>query len=377
VTPASRKERLFWSITLGLGLLAAVGVAELALRVIEPKAVGYHHQPCIYDWDADWGFHYRPGAVGRKHRLFELDNLVRINRRGFHDVERDGPRDDALRVAVVGDSFTASIHVPVEQGWTQLAEQRLARSLGRPVQVWNLGLDGTGTPVHVAVLEKMLPELRPDVVVLAFFANDFDETRQGIVYRECYEGFVITYQVPSQRDALRRLVDERGPTPFERWLFEHVYLSRPFALDRVTQALLQDNYLPPSRFGIPVDEWKGPEPARLFERLRQLAREWRFRLVVVPVSDSLRVLRDGLPAPLFESLDVADPAPAMQAALTREGLEWRDLYWKWDGHFDADGNRVFAEAFADAIAARVRRDQGTGSVGGGSGSSPQISDSSG
>ena len=362
---SSRRQSLFWIITLGAGLAGAVAIAELALRIAQPEQVGCYLFPCIYWSDTEWGYRYRPNAVGRKYEQFEMDNEVHINSQGFHDRERvAGAEAGALRVAAIGDSFTAAIHVPIEETWTQVAERLLSRELLRRVQVYNLGLDGTGTPVHLSVLERMLPALRPDVVVLAFFANDFEEAAFGRVYRECYQGYVINYQNEEQRDRLRAIVASQAPSPRARAWFERSYLSRlfPSLYGYVTFALLRENYLSPSRFGVPVDAQSGTDDvAALFESFLRLSEEWGFAFVVVPVpmkqdpQGSLALLRDGLPEPLRARLDVVDVSGAIRAELTREGLGWSDLYWKRDAHFDVDGNRIFGQAVAAALAGRIQQ----------------------
>ncbi len=359
VDPA-RRQVLLWTITVAAGVVLALGAAEIALRVLLPEPVAIHEQPCIYWSDAEWGYRYRPNAVGRKHYRFEQDNEVRINSQGFHDVERiPGAGSGALRVAALGDSFTAAIHVPVAKTWTQVAERALGKSLARPVQVHNLGIDGTGTSVHLAVLERVLPALRPDLVVLAFFVNDFEDVARGRVFRECFGGYVVNYQNAGQRDQLRAVVTAHAPGPSARWWFEHAYVSRlfPFVYGRETFALLRENYLSPSRFGVALD---APGATRgvpeLFDDFLRLADAWGFAFVVMPVpprdapGGSLEALRRGLPAERLARLEVVDPSGAMEAAMRREGLVWSDLYWKHDAHFDADGNRILGLAAAQALA---------------------------
>ena len=96
--------------TAGLGLAASVlalGLGEMALRVLEPPAASIIDYPCIYAPDERFGFRYQPSAVGRVAGHFEIDNTVQMNSLGFHDAEPLPPGTSDWVVFAVGDSFTA------------------------------------------------------------------------------------------------------------------------------------------------------------------------------------------------------------------------------------------------------------------------------
>ena len=84
---------------------------------------------------------------------------------------------------------------------------------------------------------------------------------------------------------------------------------------------------------------------------------WRVRLLVVPVprKDDRRaatawaVLSATLSSRLRDRLDVVDLAPAIHAILKQENREFDAMFWRYDGHYNAFGNRVFGEAVATAI----------------------------
>ena len=111
-----------------------------------------------------------PGATGQVAAHFEIDNRVEINSLGFYDAE-PGPDEAAPRVLVVGDSFTAAMNVERPAVWTAVLERAL-RDGGQPrADVVNLGLDGTGTDVHAALLREYVPRFSPDTVLIAFYAG--------------------------------------------------------------------------------------------------------------------------------------------------------------------------------------------------------------
>lgn len=344
-----------------LSLLVALVAVELGLRILRPSGLSPELQALVYEPDAELGYRYRPGASARVVRGFEIDTVVRINGLGFHDVARTLPATGGPRVVALGDSFTAAKHVPVAQGWTQTLEGAL-RAAGHPgAQVWNLGLDGTGTDVHVAMLERWAPRLRPDLVVLAFYANDVQDIAERRKYREDHRGYVLGYLDPAQRDALRAFVDANAPGPAGRFLWRHAWTSRFFAGLSPAAELRRTNYVTPSRIGLAADVARPDAPPleAFVGRLQALAARHRFRLVVAPVPPkrhprgSARRLTRNLEPGILATLDVVDVQPAMAADVAARGAAWETLYWRRDDHFDADGYGLFGRSLAPEIARRL------------------------
>lgn len=106
-------------------------------------------------------------------RLEFLANAVQRNPDGFRDrpFGRDR-RPGSYRVLAVGDSFTFGDGIErVDETWPRVAERRL-RAEGIDAEVLNLGKPGANTAFERAILQRWLPELHPDAVVLAFVPND-------------------------------------------------------------------------------------------------------------------------------------------------------------------------------------------------------------
>ena len=111
--------------------------------------------------------------------------LVRINSAAMRDREhslRKPPH--TLRIAVLGDSFTEAVQVPVEDTYWALMEQRLSHcdSRGdRAVEVLNFGLSGYSTAQELLTLRHRVWAYDPDLVLLAFFTgNDFTENLRAL-----------------------------------------------------------------------------------------------------------------------------------------------------------------------------------------------------
>ncbi|MFQ5900924.1 MAG: SGNH/GDSL hydrolase family protein [Thermodesulfobacteriota bacterium] len=292
---------------------------------------------------------------------------MKINSTGFHDVEHDKKNSDKTqRIVVIGDSFTAAIHVERSKGWTQTLKQRLHKIDYPSVDVVNLGLDGTGTNVHLAILKQYLPILRPDVVILAFYKNDIKDALSKRKFRECYKGYVLTFQNEWQKNRLRTFVDTYKTGPFFSWLFNNLYLVRATTLlhkdDRVGM-LLRSNYLSPSMIGIAVNE-RATAPVDidgLFQQFKELSQQYNYKFLIIPVlskrnpTDSLNILRHNVTELTLTELDIINISPIVQKLLMKDNKPYNDLFWKYDGHFNNYGNHVFGLAVAEVIDNYLKR----------------------
>jgi lysophospholipase L1-like esterase len=354
VPEASPASRLL-ALLLGVGL--ALGLAEALLRVLRPAAIDRIRYPCIYQPDAELGFRYRPHASGVSAGHFEYRHEVATNSLGFHDDEPLPPGQARPRILAVGDSFTAAKNVPRQQGWTAVLERAL-RAGGWPrADVVNLGLDGTGTDVHAALLREQWPRLRPDVIVLAFFANDFGDVLNGRFQRECYRDTVLAYQTPAQRQALRARVDAWAESGWRRALYRRSHLVRLLAapfLPRLHPARIQ--FLQPSRAELGLDaatrRARRPRWQAALAELEAIAAACDCRLLVAPVpprsraAGSLEVWRRRAGG---SALEVIDPLPAIERRRRARGLAHEDLYFVHDNHLNAVGNELYGKALAEVL----------------------------
>ncbi len=349
--------RLSSVLAVVLGAVLALAAAELLLRLGRDRVVAWvtrDHQPCLYVEDMDTGYRFRPDAEDVVTRNFEFRNVVRTNSLGFHDVEPELPADGPVILAL-GDSFTAAIHVPVDSTWTR----HLARELDGGA-VLNLGLSGTGTNVHRTLLEAHVEALRPDVVLLAFYENDVADAVRPMRFADCHDGTILFYFDRSQREALIEYAERHRPGAMLRFAFDVSYTVRALSYHlNPHDVLLRINRLAPTDAGVELRASPPPAPGALDETVRDLARSagrYGFRLVVVPVppraspGGSLAALRSGVSAGVLRTLTIVSVEEELDTLRRREGLTHSELYWRHDGHFNVDGNRLFGRAVARALA---------------------------
>jgi GDSL-like Lipase/Acylhydrolase family len=189
------------SIVLFPRYFTAAHYGEVTLRRLIPNSTFWHTSI-----DGSWEF--------------------RTNAQGFRDDEDYAYEKSVAtrRVLVLGDSHTQGFEVRQSSTFAKLLEHRL-RTRGVQAQVLNAGISGFGTAEELMFLEQEGMKYHPDAVVLAFFANDFDDTVKSGLYG-LENGRVVvrkTEHIPGVRPiALMNAV------PGASWLSQHSYLFSLF-----------------------------------------------------------------------------------------------------------------------------------------------------
>jgi hypothetical protein len=165
----SRKKKFFVKLTLLLiSLVVGLFVTEIALRIIN------YSFPTFYSPDEYRGYALTPNIEGWYRK--EGESFVRINADGLRDVEHSRQKPgNALRIAVIGDSYAEAFQVPLEQAFWKVAEDRLngcAALNGQKVEMINFGVSGYGTAQQLITLQRQVSDYSPDVVLLAVTTNN-------------------------------------------------------------------------------------------------------------------------------------------------------------------------------------------------------------
>lgn len=320
-------------------------------------------------------------------RVFDAESRqfvqVRTDHEGFRGPDRPLEKPAGVRrVAILGDSMIAALGVEEDETLVAQLEQLLNRQA--PAQqrweVLNFGVPGSSTGQELALWRATVKRYQPDVVLCAFFVgNDLaDNSRRLSSNPRVYFEFD-----PDGR--LVQLPMSRAKTGLSAWLNRHsrLYLWQKEALRRVRYAWLRQSGLLEAGHWIYATE----EPADVAEAWRltgallaEMADEVhqdgaRFGVVLIPTAqqvypDSLRkaVASAGADAARFDAdypdrrmakLCEAGGVPLLtmtadfrQAAPGRslaKSDEW--LFLRGEGHFNARGNRLAAEAVGRWLAA--------------------------
>jgi len=151
-------------------VLAFFVMLEVALRVLDHP----RREAKILCLDVVMGNVYCPNIEERLDNMYESKLLVTINSEGMADREYSRAKPaDTVRIALLGDSVTASLYTPQEGKFKSLWESALAQSAGKSVEILNFAVDGTGTWEQLQMLYLRARHFQPDLVILSFFwGND-------------------------------------------------------------------------------------------------------------------------------------------------------------------------------------------------------------
>lgn len=157
------------------GLLFAMLLAEGYLRLFQPQIFPVHPQG-LYTEDPDIGYVLTPGYSGELVRS-EFHTSIQIGQSGLRGKDPTPPREDTIRILILGDSQAWGFGVTDSQTFSvQLEELLSERFPERDIQVLNAGVPGYGTADQLAFLETRGEEMQPDIVVVQFLSvNDLIE----------------------------------------------------------------------------------------------------------------------------------------------------------------------------------------------------------
>jgi len=155
-------------VGMGLGFL----VLEFGLRIalfgsLQWQQSGY--LPFIRVPHPEFGWVPEPNQVAAEDAI-EYQHLVSTNDKGLRDESHAYEKEaDVYRIVVLGDSYMEAIHVPDGRGFPDVLERLLE---SRNVEVINLGVGGFSTTAAWLYLQQEGMKYKPDLVLLAFFAEN-------------------------------------------------------------------------------------------------------------------------------------------------------------------------------------------------------------
>lgn len=389
-TPAARAAaQVAWGLAI-VGLLVGVLLIEGLLRV-----TGLHF-PNFWRSEPVLGLGLNPGADGWY--IDEGRARVHINSDGYRDRERTQAKPaGGYRALVLGDSFTESVQVPLEDTFEQVAERELAQCpalQGRPVEVLNFGVRGFGTVQELELLKLRGEGFSPDAIVLA---NDpetdlldnlaaWDAPRGAPLLTENNARVDFTDAVDAARKTMESSLHDSHDEPFpgNLWLVQlfhagvvHWQRRNFWRMGKGNDPLSPDY---PARlvYAEPRDDhWRRAWALQdeLLDLLSREAAEHSARAVLLLVSSPVQVFPDPAKRAEFLKLwgvdDLGYPDKRMTETATRLGIETVDTVPLLDaetarthqpvhgfsntpsgvGHWNSVGHRIAGHALAEKLCA--------------------------
>jgi hypothetical protein len=193
------------------GLLVALALAEVAVRLISPQEVG----PVRFACNPELGEIPVPGQQGERRipgvYTFRYSNNS-LGWRGRREYREAKPTD--YRVLFLGDSFTYGTGVDDDQIFAVRVEQDL-RAGRMSVEVMNAGCPGKGTDYQLKFFQILGRKFHPDLTVMGFFGNDFQDNARGEYYNIGRKGDLQVKPLDCRRGAIRGVLER---LPAYSWL---------------------------------------------------------------------------------------------------------------------------------------------------------------
>jgi len=312
----------------------------------------------LFENDPILGYRLKPGARIR-FATDEFDTEIRINSAGVRDDEEIGEKaPDERRILILGDSLVLSVQVPFRQTFGELLERRL-NSRGSPVhyRVINGGVQGYGPVQELLFLRKLIPVIKPDLIVETLFVgNDIEDAvgaealldgRQRAIADTVHEAFITRFRRTVRRSMVLQVLRLRVLTATQRFTRTagppepplQSYAARPAPridrglaiIHRVTQQMQQEGgasgarlavMLMPARFQVNDDD---------YGHLQEAVTQAGGTLLRDAASERIdQALRD-IPVPRFDVL------PPLRAA-------GADVFFLRTVHLTPHGHEIVADA---------------------------------
>lgn len=348
---SSLAKRLAFSF---LATLLTLALAEGFLRLLSPLQLG---------------FEYTDGKFSAPVE-FTMDHAQ--NRLGFHDVDPVPIRLDATRILLLGDSYVHAYSVPIPSTVARRLEHHLHNSSGRPHQLIACGRSGWGQREQLTVLERLGPTLKPDLVVTLFVPfNDVSDNWHELRARARTQ---LTTLVRA-RPGWLAIPDDQAPCFYLRASRLNQLISHRLAL---TSASKDREHIPLEYYvysaepdAVWTQAWDATE--RLTLETRDVSRALGARYAVVSAStphgvwgaaEGLQRLVSVYPAMRDVEWNLDQPNARLERFCQQHHIPFlsleprfreetvqkgRHLHWKYDGHWNVEGNDLAATLMADFI----------------------------
>lgn len=161
-----RLKRFIQNSLLAIGSLAALYI----LLFLADRAIGRFSPPSI----VDGGLLFVPYSAAH-YDTIEFECRVRINNLGFRGEDTTVKKSRKFRVVALGDSFTYGWGVNLDDTWVKRLEAALIAD-GYDIEVLNLAVPGFGPAEYADTAEKVIPILKPDLVLVGVVqGNDLEQ----------------------------------------------------------------------------------------------------------------------------------------------------------------------------------------------------------
>ncbi len=287
----------------------------------------------------------------------EFSYTINTNHLGFRDFHSLQKEEGVYRIAIIGSSSVFGNTVDLEQTYPSILES----SMGG-VEVINLGLGGSGLGEMNYILQEYAPKYNPDLIVVEvglgnLYATNLFDKRSSTQQRKSF-----TLWVYENSKFINHLYWKAKTTPLGHTLITTLGINRHGRNSNAFDlALLQGRNTPAIQDSI-------HSTYQNLAEMKKSAQAQDIPLLVLFLPPPYQINPERLDV-ISESynLDEANLNPRIAQEIytiitQRLGLDFFDptqdliehpratqMHWNFDGHFNADGNQVYAALLGELI----------------------------
>lgn len=351
---ASRRRALVSNIfILVSSVVTALLIAEGLLVFLVPPPIIWKDPQESYFSDQKVGHRLVPGQQSYTHSFPVVTNSYGMRDREFSSVSAT----DVVRILCLGDSLTFGDGVASGDTYPKQLEARLGQEGAIRYEVINAGVPSYDTWQEVVYFEEWGWRLKPNVVVIGFYANDVVPkppkvnvmlTGDGMLRRQGVGGVLPDFVVHIlKRSRLLLLLRDR--------VGKLSNVVSPSAEFLHQQSLLDGTQNPFVERG-----WQEVDSS--LQRMAALKREQGFELLVVIFPMAEQLLRDSSRTHYQARVKViADkysiPSIDLLDSFKQEFTGFGSLFIEWDGHPNPRAHQIAAGEIAKVVVGISRRNR--------------------
>ena len=327
-----------------------------------------------------------PAFSQAEHNTSEFELDVKINNLGFRGANTT-IKKTKKRVLLIGDSFTFGWGVEVQQAWVSLLTKQHPE-----IEFLNLGQGGNHPGDYVRIARNSIPLLKPDLIMVCVLTgndihqlmrviehkNDLKKSEPEVIGEEALNDRLRRYlsiAIPnfSKRFPARASIKKRWLKEAKKLLNEFsenqttkyqtlpTHIKKSFESGQLNPSMVYESLLHPNLFLEAADTSNSlckKAIIRLRDHLQEIekmAQENEAKTIVVSLPNRPYGSKSEI-VPLTElgfNVDGADTLlgnlPTQLAVSQTEittiypSIKDDSLFYKYDGHWNAEGNRIFAQ----------------------------------
>lgn len=192
--PTFYKSVLFTAGGLLLSVLVAVLIGEVVMRyVVGNQTLSRKYISPFKVYRSNKYYLHQPNYTDT-YTVSEFSYPHITNRAGMTGLPLPKKRNNKVRIAILGDSFTEGIGAPPDSSYPHLLQKLFNTYLPNKVEILNAGLCGSDPVYEYELLKDSIEEYHPDIVIVNILSGDIRDMRVRGGFERFKEDGTVEYK---------------------------------------------------------------------------------------------------------------------------------------------------------------------------------------